>query len=318
MKKSTATAIAFAAALAGAQQTEEQEPLNLDQLLEQFNWSFEGSEITTEQVGEGLHVLFGIGGNIAASIGEDGVLIVDNMFPEMIPKVEAAIRELGGGEVDYAINTHWHFDHAEGNLALGPAGTKIVAHLNSAEMMAKTNILNLVVTRYRQEAYPPAARPSISFDDRMRLYFNGDEIDVIHAGPAHTAGDAAVIFRKHNAVHLGDVFNNTGYPFIDADSGGGINGMIAFCQAILDEVGPNGIVIPGHGAVTDGAALQRYIDMLAAVRDRVAEMIAAGDDLTAVAAAKPTADFDENFGDVMASLGFVNRVYTSLKRDLGQ
>ena len=317
MKKSIVAAIALAAALCAAQEAE-QDPLNLDQLLEQFNWNFEASEITTQQVAEGLYVLFGVGGNIAVSIGEDGVLIVDDMFPEMIPKVEAAIRELGGGKVDYAINTHWHFDHAEGNLALGPAGTAIVAHQNSAEMMAKTNILNLVVTRYRQEAYPPAARPSISFDDRMRLYFNGDEIDVVHAGPAHTAGDAAVIFRKHNAVHLGDVFNNTGYPFIDADSGGGINGMIAFCQAILDEVGANGIVIPGHGEVTDGEALQRYIDMLATVRDRVAAMIAAGDDLNAVAAAKPTADFDQSFGDVMASLGFVNRVYTSLKRDLGQ
>ena len=133
--------------------------------------------------------------------------------------------------------------------------------------------------------------------------------------PAHTAGDAAVIFRKHNAVHLGDVFNNTGYPFIDADSGGGIDGMIAFCQTILDEVGMSGIVIPGHGEVTDGAALQRYIDMLTTVRDRVAERIAAGEDLATVTAAKPTADFDEAFGPETGSLGFVNRVYTSLMRD---
>ena len=321
MKQYIAAAIACVAALSAALssgQQAEQETLDLPQLLKQFNWNFEGSEITTQRLAEGLYVLFGVGGNIAASIGEDGVLIVDNMFPEMIPKVEAAIRELGGGKVDYAINTHWHFDHAEGNLALGPAGTEIIAHQNSAAMMAKTNILNLVITQYRQEAYPPAARPSISFDDRMRLYFNGDEIDVVHAGPAHTAGDAAVIFRKHNAVHFGDVFNNTGYPFIDADSGGGINGMIAFCQAILDEVGANGIVIPGHGEVTDGVALERYIEMLTTVRDRVAAMIAAGDDLATVAAAKPTADFDETFGDEMASLGFVNRVYTSLQRDMAQ
>ena len=324
MKSIVAALALFGAAIASAQEAEPataeqatEELLTLEQLLERFQWNFEDAGIITQEVGEGLHVLFGIGGNIAASIGEDGVLIVDNMFPEMVPKVRAAIAELGGGDIDYAVNTHWHFDHAEGNLALGPAGTSIVAHDNSAAMMAKTNILNLVVTKYLQEAYPREARPAISFDDRMRLYFNDDEIDIVHAGPAHTAGDAAVIFRKHNAVHFGDVFNNTGYPFIDADSGGGIDGMIAFCQSILDEVGPNAVIIPGHGEVTDSATLQAYIDMLKTVRERVAAMIGEGKSLEEVMAAKPTADFDETFGPEGNSLGFVNRVYTSLMRDMG-
>ena len=319
MKSIVAALALFGAAFASAQEADQatEELLTLEQLLERFQWNFEDAGIITREVGEGLHVLFGIGGNIAASIGEDGVLIVDNMFPEMVPKVRAAIAELGGGDIDYAVNTHWHFDHAEGNLTLGPAGTSIVAHDNSAAMMAKTNILNLVITKYLQEAYPREARPAISFDDRMRLYFNGDEIDIVHAGPAHTAGDAAVIFRKHNAVHFGDVFNNTGYPFIDADSGGGIDGMIAFCQTILDEVGPNAVIIPGHGEVTDSATLQAYIDMLKTVRERVAAMIAEGKSMEEVMAAKPTADFDETFGPEGNSLGFVNRVYTSLMRDMG-
>ena len=291
------------------------EPLNLEQLLAQFNWDFDAAEITTEQVGEGLYVLFGIGGNIAVSVGEQGVLVVDDMFPEVIPKVEAAIKEIGGDGIDFAINTHWHFDHAEGNLALGPAGTWIAAHANSAAMMAKENILNMVITKYRQPPYPPAARPSIVFDDRMRFHFNGEDVDLIHAGPAHTAGDAAVIFKNHNAVHFGDVFNNTGYPFIDVDSGGSINGMIAFCQAILDELGPNGVVIPGHGPVTDSAALQAYIDMLTTVRDRVAAQMAEGKGLMAVVASNVTSDLDETFGPVVNSLGFVDRVYTSLQRE---
>ena len=323
MKSIVAALALFGAAFASAQEAEQataeqatEELLTLEQLLERFQWNFADAGIITQEVGEGLHVLFGIGGNIAASIGEDGVLIVDNMFPEMVPKVRAAIAELGGGDIDYAVNTHWHFDHAEGNLALGPAGTSIVAHDNSAAMMAKTNILNLVVTKYLQEAYPRDARPAISFDDRMRLYFNGDEIDIVHAGPAHTAGDAAVIFRKHNAVHFGDVFNNTGYPFIDADSGGGIDGMIAFCQTILDEMGPNAVIIPGHGEVTDSATLQAYIDMLKTVRERVAAMIGEGKSLEEVTVAKPTADFDETFGPEENSLGFVNRVYTSLTRGM--
>ena len=296
------------------------EPLNLEQLLAQFNWDFDTAEITTEQVGEGLHVLFGLGGNMAVSVGDEGVLVVDDMFPQIIPKVEAAIGEIRGGgpdqgRIDVVINTHWHFDHAEGNLALGPAGAKIAAHANSAEMMAKDNVLNMVITKYLQEAYPPEARPSIVYDDRLRYEFNGEEIDLVHAGPAHTAGDTAVIFRRHNAVHFGDVFNNTGYPFIDVDSGGSINGMIAFCQAILDEIGPNGIVIPGHGPVTDSAALQAYIDMLTTVRDRVAVQLEEGKSLMAVVASGITADLDDQYGPVTNSLGFVDRVYTSLSRE---
>ena len=311
------TAVALCA-FAWAQEEEapaSDEPLNLEQLLVQFNWDFDAAEITTEQVGEGLYVLFGIGGNIAVSVGEQGVLVVDDMFPEVIAKVEAAIKEIGGDGIDFAINTHWHFDHAEGNLALGPAGTWIAAHANSAAMMAKENILNMVITKYRQPPYPPAARPSIVFDDRMRFHFNGEDVDLIHAGPAHTAGDAAVIFKNHNAVHFGDVFNNTGYPFIDVDSGGSINGMIAFCQAILDELGPNAVVIPGHGPVTDSAALQAYIDMLTTVRDRVAAQMAEGKGLMAVVASNVTSDLDETFGPVVNSLGFVDRVYTSLQRE---
>ena len=291
------------------------EPLSLDGLMGRFAWSFDAA-VTSQKVGEGLYVLFGVGGNVAASIGPDGVLIVDNMFPQMVPKVEAAIRELGGGSIDYAINTHWHFDHADGNQVLGPAGTWIVAHQNSADMMAKTNILNLVVAKYRQPAYPPKARPGIAFEDRMRLYFNG-EVDIVHPGPAHTGGDAAVIFRDQNAVHFGDVFNNTGYPFIDADSGGDVDGMIDFCQSVLDELAPDAIVIPGHGEVTDTETLAAYIAMIAEVRDRVQAHIDDGKTMAEVIAAKPTADFDEVYGSVEASLGFVDRVYTSLTRKAG-
>jgi len=311
MKKLLAMA-AFAAVSAGAQEEGE---LSLSELLARFNWDFEATQITTEKVGDGLYVLFGVGGNIAVSVGEQGVLIVDNMFPEMIPKVEAAIQEIGGDGIDFAINTHWHFDHAEGNLAVGPAGTWIVAHEQSARMMATSNPINLVITKYRQQAYPPDARPAITYDDRMRFHFNGGAIDLMHAGPAHTAGDTAVIFRKHNAVHFGDVFNNAGYPFIDVDSGGGVDGMIRFCEAVLAEIGDDGIVIPGHGPVTDAAALQAYIDMLKTVRGRVLAMMEEGKSLVEVVAARPTADFDATFGPVGQSLGFVDRVYTSLKRD---
>jgi cyclase len=285
-----------------------------DDLLERFGWNLATAEIKTQKLGEGLYVLFGIGGNIGVSIGESGTLIVDDQFPELIPKIETAIAKIGGKEIDFAINTHWHFDHADGNQALGPAGTWLVSQANSRDMMRVPHIINLSVARYRQQAYPSNARPVITFDDRMSFHFNGERIDLIHSGPAHTTGDAAVIFRNRNAVHMGDVFNNTGYPFIDADNGGEIDGMIDFCETVLAELKPGAIVIPGHGEVTDDAALRRYVEMLKAVRSRISAMIDEGMNVDEVVAARPTEDLDAVFGDVADSLGFVDRVYASLKK----
>ncbi|MCY4656250.1 MAG: MBL fold metallo-hydrolase [Gammaproteobacteria bacterium] len=288
------------------------EVVTVEQINEIFGWNFDEVEITTEKVADGLYVLFGAGGNIAASVGEQGVLIVDDMFPELIPKIEKAINDVGGGSIDFAINTHWHFDHAHGNLALGPAGTHIVAHENSVQMNRVDSIVNIVRYKIAQDAYPPEAQPVISFDRSMRFHFNGGVIDLIHAGPAHTAGDTAVIFRQQNAVHFGDVFNNTGYPFIDADSGGTINGMVEFCNAILSELNDESIVIPGHGPVTDVDDLTAYINMLTVVRDRVQALIEEGQSKDQILAAKVTSDFDEEYGPEENSLGFVDRVYTSL------
>ena len=285
-----------------------------DELLEQFGWNLATAEIRTQKLGEGLYVLFGIGGNIGVSIGESGTLIVDDQFPELMPKIEAAIAKIGGKGVDFAINTHWHFDHADGNLAFGPKGTWLVSQANSRDMMMAPQIINLSATQYRQQAYPSNARPVITFDDRMSFHFNGERIDLIHSGPAHTTGDAAVIFRDHNAVHMGDVFNNTGYPFIDADNGGEMDGMIDFCEKVLAELKPGAIVIPGHGEMADVDALRRYVEMLRTVRGRISKLIDEGMSVEEVIAAKPTADLDEIFGDVENSLGFVDRVYTSLKK----
>jgi glyoxylase-like metal-dependent hydrolase (beta-lactamase superfamily II) len=236
------------------------------------------------------------------------------MFPELAPRIEKAIAKIGGDGIDFAINTHWHFDHAQGNLAFGPKGTWIVSQANSRAMMKSGGLINLSVVKHRQAPYPPEALPVLTFEDRMQFHFNGQQIDLLHPGPAHTTGDTAIIFRGSKAVHMGDVFNNTGYPFIDADSGGDIDGMIAFCRAVVAEMPADGIVIPGHGKLADVPTLVRYIDMLQTVRDRIAAMIAEGKTLAEVEAAQPTADFSDRYGDVANSLGFVDRVYTSLSK----
>lgn len=294
------------------EESEGDEFWSLEDLAEAFFWDF-NTPIRTETVAEGLYVLFGVGGNIVVSIGESGVLVVDDQFPEMIAKVNEAIAEVGGGAVDFAINTHWHFDHADGNKALGPTGTWIVAHEHSAEMMGKDNIVNLIMAKYKQEAYPPKARPVISFTDRMKFHFNGGDIELIHAGHAHTAGDLVAIFKAHNAIHFGDVFNHIGFPFIDADNGGSIDGMIRFCEAIYAEIDDETIVIPGHGEIATRADVATYIEMLKTARNRVQALIDEGKSLTEVEEAGVTKDFGEKYANEGAARGFVNRVYTSLR-----
>ena len=289
--------------------------MELDQLMTAFGWDMEATEIRSQKVADNLYVLFGTGGNIGVSIGPQGVLIVDDQFPQMIPKINNAISELGGNGVDFAINTHWHFDHAEGNLALGASGTWLVSQANSRQKMLGDHIINLVGVKYKQSAYPQSALPVITFDDRMQFHFNGQQIDLLHFGPAHTTGDAAIIFRGSNAVHLGDVFNRS-YPFIDADNGGGIAGMTKFCKAVLAEINTDTIVIPGHGEVSDYQGLANYIAMLEDVHQQVTVMVKAGKSLDQVLAAKPTAKYDAIYGNPNAL--FLDRVYASIKTELAQ
>lgn len=270
------------------------------------------TEITVENLGDGFYVFFGVGGNIVVSIGDQGVFIVDDQFPEMVPKYRALIRKLGGGKIDIAINTHWHYDHADGNKLLGPEGTWLISQSNSRQMMMTTNIINGVTQIREQPAYPDAALPVATFDQRMQFYFNGEQIDLLHFGPAHTAGDAAVVFRGHNAVHMGDIFNRRGYPFIDADNGGDLDGMIFFCEEVLTEIRKDTIVIPGHGPVGGYADLEEYVSMLKTIRERIGLLIGAGATLEEVIAANVTADWDD-VNDNSELL--VNRAFTSMSRN---
>jgi glyoxylase-like metal-dependent hydrolase (beta-lactamase superfamily II) len=267
--------------------------------------------IRPEKIADNFYVLFGVGGNIVVSIGDNGVLLVDAQFPQMVPKYKATIGELGGGKIDFVINTHWHFDHADGNQTLGPGGTWIVAQENSRQMMMKNNVINLVSSKREQPAFGPTALPVTTYDASMRFYFNGERIDLLHFGPAHTTGDTAVIFRSHNLVHLGDVYNNAGYPFIDADNGGSLNGVIEFCTKVLEQLDANSIVVPGHGPVARYQDLVDYVDMLSKIRDRIVPLVSSGATLEQVVAAQPTAEWDAKKGD---PANFLNRAYTSLSR----
>ncbi len=299
------------AMLAISLNTEAHDYLNYEQLInEWYEVDFDSIDINTEEIGEGLYVLFGFGGNAMVSIGEQGVLMVDSQFAELIPKIQRVVNNLGGGDIDFTINTHGHFDHAYGNPILGREGTWIIAHSNARKMMVGERPVDLVQTTYLQPPYPSEALPIMTYDDAMQLHFNGDAIDLLHFGPAHTTGDTAVFFRNKNVVHMGDVFNAS-FPFIDTGNGGDIDGVIHFCKSVLDAINEDTLVVPGHGPVLAYDDLAAFVSMLETVRDRIGRMIDAGYSLEEVIAANPTSDFEDHYGDPTR---IIDRAYMSLSR----
>ena len=285
--------------------------LSTDEAVEQLLGSPDEAKIRIQKITDNLYLFFGLGGNIAVSIGDDGVLIVDDQIPSLIPKIKDAIKEIGGGDLVYTINTHWHFDHAEGNLALDPNITKIISQSNARDYMSRGGLIDMVSSRINQEPYPDYALPVITYENGMTLYFNDEEIEIVHFGPAHTSGDSAVIFHNQNAIHYGDVFVTEGYPFIDVSSGGSIDGIINFLSKSIEKLKPGAIILPGHGETGNIQDVKDMISMLEIVRDRISKMIDEGKSLQEVIDAKPTKDFDEKYPDWLGN--FVNRAYASLK-----
>ena len=290
-------------------------------VLEKFQWlGFDPSIISTVTLKDGLAVIFGYGGNILVSVGEDGVLIVDSQFPEVYETILYEINKLGGNSVDYVINTHFHFDHAEGNRAFGPLGADIIAHENSMDYFLNGTNINMVGLEWPQQPYEPLAVPRFTFTDSMSLNLNGHTIEVLHFGPAHTTGDSFIYFKESNVIHLGDVANLTGLPFIDAGNGGSLEGMIFSLKRVLEIIDEDTTVDPGHGEVSRKGDVVTYVSKLELARDRILEMINKGMSLDEVVEADPAADifpsspFDASTG-MPASKLFADRSYVSMTKD---
>ena len=271
--------------------------------------------VATETLKPGVHVLRGAGGgqaagNVLVLLGAQGALVVDSGYPQFVPKYREAIAALSGGAITHVINTHWHDDHSEGNKVLGADGALIVAHANSRAMLLRDNKINVVRTILDQPAFPPAALPVITFDDRLDVYFGDERLELVHASPAHTAGDVAVILRGANVVHMGDVFLSGAYPFADVDNGGDFDGVIEFCRAVLERIDASTVIVPGHGRTATYADLERYIEMLETMRGRIAALIESGATLEQLVAAQPTKEWDEQYGN--PTTYFLDRAYKSL------
>ena len=255
---------------------------------------FEDVVITATHVAGSVHLLEGRGGNLAVTSGEDGVILVDDQYAPLTERILAAIREISAEPVRFVINTHWHFDHTGGNENLGEAGVVIVAHDQVRERMMVGQYLSAIDRRVPPS--PPAALPVLTFSDRASLHLNGETVTAYHVEHAHTDGDSIIHFPESNVIHMGDIFFFGIYPFIDLDSGGSVQGMIAAVQAALMLCGSDTRVIPGHGPLANCADLESYGQMLADSTDRVRRLMDQGMDREAVIAARPNAAQDERLG----------------------
>ena len=295
LRRNTLIAPAVITLLALAGPTQAANELELPALVKRFGGNLETDQVTNETLAEGIHVMRATGGAVMATIGEDGVLLIDDQYPETAERIQAAIHDLGGGDVDFVINTHAHFDHANGNEFFGPAGARVLAHEKARAYMLETRRLDYGDVFYRQPPASPAALPVLTFDDGITLHFNGQRIDVRYFGPGHTDNDVVVFLREANIVHVGDLYSG-GYPYIDANNGGSLAGLIAIWRSILDEADENTRIVAGHAPVATYAAAKDYLAMLEAVHERLTGFAAEGADIVAVVAAAPTAEFDEQRG----------------------
>jgi cyclase len=267
--------------------------------------------LETQKLRDNLYCLHGPGGNMVVLNGPEGKILVDSSYLAVAPKLKASLDAIGNAPLKILINTHWHFDHTDGNAPIHQEGAMICAHENTRKRLSTAQDVTGFGLHF--DPAPAEAWPAQTFADSMRLYFNGEEIELGYIQPAHTDGDIYVRYANSNVLHMGDVFFNQLYPFIDKSTGGRIDGMIAGATQGLTLADSGTKIVPGHGAVSDRAGLDKYREMLVTVRERVLKQKQAGRSLEETIALKPTAEFDAVWGGglVKADL-FVTVVYSTL------
>jgi cyclase len=255
---------------------------------------FSKVEIKTTRLSDTTYMMEGAGGNLGLSIGADAVFLIDDQFAPLSEKIAAAIAKLTAKPVRFILNTHWHFDHTGGNENFGKGGAIVVAHENVRKRMSSEQFIEFI--REKVPAAPRAALPVVTFVGAVTFHLNGDEMRAIHVPRAHTDGDAIVHFLKSDVIHMGDVYFNGFYPFVDTSSGGTFDGVIAACDQVLGIATDRTQIIPGHGPLSNKAELGAYRDMLAAITERIKKMIADGKKLEEITASNVSSDFDAKWG----------------------
>lgn len=252
-------------------------------------------EVTANHIRGSYYYLEGAGGNIGISIGDDGVVMIDDQFAPLTDKILAAIRELNDGEIRFVINTHVHGDHTGGNENLGRMGILILAREEVRERLA--------------EQSPEAALPVLTFNGSMSFHLNGEEAHIIPVPPAHTDGDSIIYFEDSDVLHAGDMFRTIAFPVIDLNNGGSLDGTIDALGLVAGLAGPNTRIVPGHGVVSTREDVIEFRDMVSDVKARVTTLVERGLSYNEVAAANPTAAYNAKWGDPER---FLRAVYAEL------
>ena len=271
-----------------------------------------GSGVRVVPVRGNIYMLAGAGGNIAAQIGDDGVLLVDCGSAENAGAVTAALATITSKPVRYVIDTHGHDDHTGANEAFGRRGAAIIAQENVALRMSTGGVR------------PFASWPtSTFFTPKKELFFNGEAVEILHQPAAHTDGDVFVYFRRSDVVVTGDIFNMQTFPVIDAQQGGTVKGLIAALNRLLDLTIPafnqegGTLVIPGSGRISDEADVVNYQEMVTIIRDRIEHLVKSGSTLAQVLAATPTLDYDARWSAAQgpaSTKGFVEAIYNDVSK----
>jgi glyoxylase-like metal-dependent hydrolase (beta-lactamase superfamily II) len=280
-------------------------------MIDQARATAANTPVKTTRLYDNLYLLQGAGGNMALQTGPQANILIDASYATAVPHILDAMAAVTKDAPGTLINTHWHFDHTDGNAGLHAAGFQIVAHQKTRDYLSQDRVMKAF--QLTVPASPASALPEITFESSMHLWHNGDSLDLVHFEPAHTDSDIYIHFHNADTVHLGDIFFNGFYPFIDESTGGSIGGMIRGAETGLAVAGNNTRIIPGHGPLASKADLQKYRDMLAAARDKVAALKSSGLTEQETIAKKPTAGSDPIWGrGFMNGDTFAGLVYRTL------
>jgi glyoxylase-like metal-dependent hydrolase (beta-lactamase superfamily II) len=268
----------------------------------------ETTDITVQALRGNVSALIGSGGNIAVLTGRDGKLIIDSGYATSRARITDALARMNPGPINHLVNTHWHFDHTDGNEWMHSEGATILAHENTRKHLSTTT--RVEGWDFTFPPSPAGAIPTEVFDKEKTLYLNSTTIALSYYGPSHTDGDVSAYFVEAEVLHTGDTWWNGHYPFIDYSTGGNIKGMIKAAEANLARVSEKTIVIPGHGKIGGKPELTEYRDMLVTIHDRVTALKKEGKSLEEIITAKPTAAYDSKWagsfitGDVFTKLAY--------------
>jgi cyclase len=269
-------------------------------------------EFTTFQLSDTVYMLKGRGGNVGVSTGEDGLYIIDDQIRPVTAQLLQAIRKISDKPIRFVINTHYHADHTGGNETIGAAGAVIIAHDNIRKRMTTEQVS--IFMNNTTPPYPKGALPVVTFNDRMSLHLNGETATAYYVANGHTDGDSIIHFPASNVIHMGDMYFNGLYPYVDLDAGGSMQGMVAAADLALSMADESTRIIPGHGPLAVTEDLKGYRDFLIKAGANVQELIDKDMDLQQIIAAEPTKEWDETLGKTwITPAQFVTFIYNSLK-----